>query len=176
MRKLFAISSLITIFAASATAGEHTGYTRVCMSGENAGTGACPANPSPGEAANEWACTRDNASKLLWSLESRSGHWNFATTTYPASVNAAGRCGHTAGWRAPTRSELLSIRDANQPGKQAINTNYFPGTAGDWYWTADTFEPDPSYAWFVYFVTGYNNRGNAYSGFKTYTQHVRLVR
>lgn len=173
MFKLFPIFLSFAILAPHAEAGD---YTRLCMNGEVAGEGICPLKPLPGEAANAWACTRDDRRQRVWSLEIRSGHWDFATRGYPASVNATGRCGFSSGWRTPTRSELLSIRVKNSVVRQAIDPDYFPDTASGGYWSADTFAPDPGYAWFVYFATGYNNAGNAYSGFKTYTQYVRLLR
>jgi hypothetical protein len=44
-------------------------YTKVCNSGERAGEGACPANPVLGEGENEWACTQDNHTGLMWEMK-----------------------------------------------------------------------------------------------------------
>jgi hypothetical protein len=44
-------------------------FTKVCNSGEAAGTGACPVNPALGSGANDWACTRDNVTGLLWEVK-----------------------------------------------------------------------------------------------------------
>ncbi len=166
---------LLLLIAASMVHADGADFTKVCMSGESSGQGSCPSNPQPGSNPNEWACTRDNSSKLVWSLESGSGNWDYAITSYPKTMNAVSRCGFNSGWRAPTRKELLTILDRRSSSKQAIDAHYFPGNIGDWYWTADTFAPDPTYAWFVFFVSGYKNEGNAYSGFKTYVKNVRLV-
>jgi hypothetical protein len=150
-------------------------FTKICMSGEAAGTGACPADPSsvdpsnPG--ANEWACTRDNHTNLVWSIETISNtDWTDATTTHPTSYDSATRCGFNSEWRAPARRELLSIvhHGASSP---AIDTDFFPNTVSDWYWSSDEYAPVPANAWNVSFNNGY-----AYASNKSGTDQVRLVR
>ena len=44
-------------------------FTKICNSGEAAGSGACPADPALGTGANEWACTRDNVTGLIWEVK-----------------------------------------------------------------------------------------------------------
>lgn len=147
-------------------------YTRVCMSGEIAGQGACPANPVPGTSANQWACTRDNVTHRVWSLESGHGDWSsYATSVYPAAMNASNRCGYGTGWRLPTRRELFSISHHGRT-YPAIDTGYFPGTgASDYYASADTVLSNPGNAWVVFFGAGTSG-----SGSKTDPYYVRLVR
>lgn len=113
-------------------------FTRVCMSGQLAGQGTCPANPIQGTGANEWACTKDNVTNLIWSLESGYGNWFYAITTYPAAMNVTSRCGSNTGWRAPTTRELLSIIHNGVPSP-AIDVSYFPATYSGRYWSADVF-------------------------------------
>ena len=48
-------------------------YTRVCNSGQLAGTGACPATPVFGAGVNEWGCTKDNVTNLIWEVKTTSG-------------------------------------------------------------------------------------------------------
>ena len=147
-------------------------FTRVCMSGQLAGQGTCPANPTtPGTGANEWACTKDNVTNLVWSLESGFGTWTYATTTYPAAMNATSRCGFNTGWRAPTVLELLSIVHNGAATSPMIDTNYFPATVGNYYWSADPYAPFPAYAWYVDFGSGSVNGGST-----DYGNPVRLVR
>jgi hypothetical protein len=150
-------------------------FTKICMSGEAAGTGACPADPSsvdpsnPG--ANEWACTRDNHTNLIWSIETISNtNWTDATTTHPTSYDSATRCGFDSAWRAPTRRELLSIVHHGASGP-AIDTDFFPNTVSGWYWSSDEYAPVPANAWVVDFSVG---DSNAYD--KPVTNRVRLVR
>ena len=49
----------------------HAGFsfTKICNSGEAAGEGSCPADPVLGPGANEWACTRDNVTSLMWEVK-----------------------------------------------------------------------------------------------------------
>ena len=44
-------------------------YTRICRSGELAGEGNCPPDPVRGSADNEWGCTRDNVTGLIWEVK-----------------------------------------------------------------------------------------------------------
>lgn len=147
-------------------------YTRVCMSGELAGQGACPANPVQGTGANQWACTKDNLTHRIWSLESGYGSWSsYATSAYPAAMNTSNRCGFNSGWRLPTRRELFSISHHGRT-YPAIDTDYFPGTgASNYYASADTVLSNPGNAWVVFFGAGTSG-----SGSKADTFYVRLVR
>ena len=149
-------------------------FTRVCMNGTLNCTGAANTGASP--AASEWACTKDNLTNLIWSLQSGYGDWTtYAQVTLPNATNAAGRCGFATGWRLPTRRELLSIVHLGLPTWTAIDANYFPatqGNIGEWiYWTSETYAPDPSLAWFVDF-----NEGNSFAYGKAHSYYVRLVR
>ena len=110
-------------------------------------------------------CVQDNITGLTWADETLApAPW--------ASFNgmAYSRCGIASGWRLPTRRELLSIvhHGAYSP---AIDGAYFPATVSGWYWTNDSYAPDPASAWSVDFNDGYTN-----ADYKTFTLHVRLVR
>jgi len=147
-------------------------FTRVCMSGELEGQGACPASPALGNISNDWACTKDNVTNLIWSLDSGYGKWTpYATTDYPTAMNRANRCGFSTGWRLPTRRELLSIVN-NGATRPAIDSSYFPNTQILGYWSADI---DTSYsvdAWLVIFLDGRTTQDNM-----TFpSNYVRLVR
>ena len=65
------------------------------------------------------------------------------THYYTLAVNAAMLCGHND-WRLPTLKELESIRHfgGGSGGDPAVDTNYFPNTAADFYWTADSCATD----------------------------------
>jgi hypothetical protein len=129
-------------------------FSRVCMSGQLAGQGACPPSPVQGSNANEWACTRDHVTHLVWSLDAPGVSWNDATAVLAPTVNASGRCGYSNGWRLPTLRELLSIvySDAQSP---SIDGAFFPGTASLAHWSADTRAGTAgSMAWYVFFDGG----------------------
>jgi len=143
-----------------------------CTAGLTANTRAA-ASTTP---TTDWACTKDNVTGLVWSLQTVTNiNWNNATDTATAGrpipvANAASRCGYNSGWRLPTRRELLSIvrHGASNP---AIDGNYFPATASDYYRSSDAYAPGTAAAWSVRFGDGY---ANAYD--KTFTSQVRLVR
>ena len=140
-------------------------FTKVCMSGALAGVGACVSPLAAADqavpVANEWACTKDNHTKLIWSLQGGADHWNNATdpnngaavANHARAANTAIRCGFNTGWRLPTRRELLSIVH-NGTLNPSIDTNYFPDTLSDFYWSTDTYAPFPTKAWLVNFSVG----------------------
>lgn len=158
-------------------------FTRICWNGAAEGTttgastctGALVANTSGTATASpttDWACTRDNVTGLVWSLQSQTATWNDASAaTYPdAGHNSVERCGH-ADWRLPTRRELLSIVHYGQPSGPAIDLGYFPDTASHWYWSSESYSPSTAVAWVVYFAVGLTvavDRG--------YSYQIRLVR
>lgn len=122
-------------------------------------------------AASDWACTKDNQTNLIWSMQTVGApvapdtiggiSWNDSASTASgspiASHNASARCGFSSGWRLPTRRELLSIvhHGAINP---AIDSNYFPQTRGDrssHYWTSDlAIYANPPAAWLIQFYWG----------------------
>lgn len=58
-------------------------FTRVCNSGEHANSGACPANPALGSGANEWGCTYDNNTGLMWEVKvDNAAHLRHQSHTY----------------------------------------------------------------------------------------------
>lgn len=153
-------------------------FTRVCMSGDLAGAGTCA--PSPTAAADQsnpgvtdWACTKDNVTNLIWSLQTQSANWTTASgATYPnAGHNSLTRCGYGTGWRLPTRQELLSIVNwANSA--MTIDLAYFPAAQATDHWTSDVYVLNPTiHAWFVTF-----NQGSTSTRFMPNTLVVRLVR
>jgi Protein of unknown function (DUF1566) len=154
-------------------------FTKICMSGEVAGTGACPANPTANTgaipSANEWACTRDNVTGIVWSLESITGiNWNDATSSAAgqpiATYNAASRCGKSSGWRVPARRELWGI---TLFGSTGIDLSFFPNTvSGTNYWAS---EPESTNAANAYYVGFSNNNADSFSQTKTIAARVRLA-
>lgn len=186
MRLLLVLATLLA--AVPAQAGESQ-FVPICLNGEIAGKGICPPNPKPGKQPGDWSCTRDNNTGLVWSIETGKGTWDYARGDYSKSANRESRCGFSSGWRLPTRSELLTIL-VKETGpfatvqslwkkegrdKAAIDIRYFPDTQADVYWTADTLTPDPSFAMFVYFKSGFSNEGNAFADSKSEENYIRLV-
>ncbi|MBT6880289.1 MAG: DUF1566 domain-containing protein, partial [Gammaproteobacteria bacterium] len=88
---------------------------------------------------------------------------------YTARVNSATLCG-ASDWRMPTREELRSIvaYDRTIP---AIDTDYFPNTVANWFWSASPNAGISDSAWIVNFYYGNVNSANKSNGFR-----LRLVR
>lgn len=119
-------------------------WTAVCNSGDLAGTGSCPASPQPGDGTDQWACTLDNVTGLMWELKtetgSRSADRRFDHGGRPGDypdvkehvdeMNSARLCGRTD-WREPTVTELQSIVNYGaEAGQPLIDAPFFPGPLG----------------------------------------------
>jgi hypothetical protein len=71
------------------------------------------------------------------------------TWDFVRAVNAEGSCGYDD-WRVPSRDELRSISDLTKAeSPPTINTEYFPFTEPDEYWSANdySFQFDAAWAW-----------------------------
>lgn len=153
-------------------------FTRMCWNGQTEGGAQCVgtlvANGTATAAGSntDWACTRDNVTGLVWSLQTQSATWNVAAAVgySDAGHNSAARCGYATGWRLPTRRELFSLMHYGAASPPLIEQTYFPGTQS-FYWTSDVYAPDASLAWRVYFNDGYIG-----PVLKTTSGPVRLVR
>jgi len=154
-------------------------FSRVCFNGDVQGTGSCTGTlvanttaSATGSPSTDWACTKDNTTNLIWSLQTGQGDWTtYAQTTLPNDANTQKRCGFSNDWRLPNRRELLSIVHNGLATAPMIDSDYFPATVSGRYWTSDVFAPLTSYAWFVLFAYG-----DPYAGAKTLSFYVRLVR
>lgn len=139
-------------------------FSRICMSGEVEGHGACasppplPAdleNPQP----NDWACLRDNVTGLTWTLGDWAVdvNWKTASNTAEGShiqrTNAAARCGLSTGWRLPARREGFSLLNV-QRTYPAVDPAYFPILANSLFqavWTSDRTAWHSEFQWVVSF-------------------------
>jgi len=77
--------------------------------------------------------------------------------------------GHTD-WHLPNRFELESIIDLSKVNP-SINTNYFPNTQSDYYWSSTAYEDGAGNAWIVPFYDGYVDYG--YMGNSYFVRCVR---
>ena len=169
-------------------------FTKISNSGAE-----LPASAALGSGANDWACTQDNVTGLVWEVKTTSGlrsqnhtyTWfntlspdgnkgtesggtcatagRCDTEKYVVDVNAAGLCG-ASDWRMPTVKELENIADLGRSGP-AIDPTYFPNTPSSYVWSGSPNGEDSYRAWSVSFSDG--GIGSVHRG---YVFHVRLVR
>lgn len=137
-------------------------YSKVCNSGELAGQGNCPEDPVPGVEANEWGCSLDNRTGLMWEVKMnltdispyswRNSSERVSWYSEDSETNGGfkGKLGHIGNtqshiqsmnqfkfcgrddWRLPTRQELLGT----------VGANFFPNTYLTRNWTSNTVGTD----------------------------------
>ena len=103
----------------------------------------------------------DNVTGLIWqrSVDSGSYTWEDAKQ-YCSCLTIDG----VTGWRLPSRIELVSIVDWTT-SRPSIDSNAFPNTPSDSFWTSSMLKSDAGLGWLVYFETGfttYIDRGYPY--------------
>lgn len=156
-----------------------------------------------GSDSDDWACTKDNVTGLIWEVKTNSGlrsqahtySWFMTgspdgnngtvsggscetagrcdTEKYVADVNATNLCGH-ADWRMPTIKELEGIADLGR-SKPAIDPTYFPNTPPNTP-SSDVWSGSP-YASGSYGAWRVNfSYGYVSVGIRSDSNHVRLVR
>lgn len=177
-------------------------FTKVCNSGQNAGQGACPANPTtPGYGADEWGCSRDNVTGLLWEVKTTGGlrsmnhtySWYLTNspdgnngTSTGGSCDTTGRCDtekYSADVNAASQA-LCGQRDWRMPTVKelegiadfgrtnpVIDPTYFPNTPSWLFWSGTLSAAGG--AWPVLF--GYEVVSGTLPG-RSGRNHVRLVR
>lgn len=158
-------------------------FAKVCNSGEVAGKGSCPSKPVRGTAPNDWGCTQDVVTGLLWSLHTTESGPFYYYNTYTnlgngqandasGLVNLANQmplCGH-ADWRVPHIDELLGLRSFQGAG---FDPNWFPDSPEiDRYWASENFAPDAP----VFYNAWFDSAGFAsFNPREQANQVVRLV-
>jgi len=181
----------------------HAGFsfTRICNNGDQAGQGACPVNPPLGSGPNDWGCTLDNVTNLMWEVKTddsglRDKDWTYTWHNPDGSTNGGnpgtqngGSCNgsacDTAGYVAAInvaglcghhdwylpKREELRSLAAYDRIRSASDAAYFPRSIGSFYWSASPYARYAGHAWFLSF---YDGGSHATSG--NYDYYVRLVR
>ena len=80
---------------------------------------------------------------------------NCDTYAYVQAVNVSGWCGYKD-WRMPTRDELSGIAALDRVNP-AIDSNYFPNTISNWFWSSSVSASNNNDAWYVDFSHGYDD-------------------
>jgi hypothetical protein len=155
------------------------------MDGADAGCGTIPApnawaswvmpNPAKSGLPNPASYTvsdgghevSDDVTGLTWqrNIDSRSYTWEEAKH-YCACLTIDG----VAGWRLPSRIELVSIADWTTAGP-SIDSNAFPSTPSESFWSSSVLNSDPGLGWLVYFQNGHSSYSDV-----GYTYRARCVR
>ncbi len=175
-------------------------YTPICNNGAPAGStvngNSCPGNPTLGSASNQWGCTQDNVTGLIWEVKTQGGAHDMNSTyawyntnslnnggssgnncttgvcntaTYVQAVNQQSLCG-ASDWRMPTRHELHSMAHHGR-SNPSVDSVFFPNTVADAYWSATPMAINTLNAWYVNFAYGWDYADN-----KNNAHYVRLVR
>ena len=113
----------------------------------------------------------DTRTNLMWSKATLS---DACVTQHKAAEICAGLdlAGHKD-WRLPTVEELFPLADRTRQNP-AIDTEAFPDTQSDWYWTSTIAAWSSDLAWYVSFDYGISNnyhRGYSYA----FVRAVRAV-
>lgn len=100
---------------------------------------------------------------LLLDLQ-RSPTLTTECVTHADAEKACAECrvGDHTDWRLPTIEELFLLADRSKHNP-AIDTEAFPDTKSDWYWSSTIHAADSDYAWIVSFrdgVASYDYRGD----------------
>jgi hypothetical protein len=134
-------------------------------------------NPLP-LTATSWYMVRDNNTGLIWEIKTLDGSihdngdtysWQDAQNVFIAQLNAD-EFGSFDDWRIPNIKELASIVNYGNYDT-AINTDYFPNTVSELYWSSTTRASNTGNAWLVYF-----DNGAVPNDYKTDEHYVRAVR
>lgn len=144
-------------------------FVKVCQSGELAGTGSCPLDPVQGRKANQWGCTLDKVTGLLWEVRvddpnsfrdmhlrytnlrpDQSGYGSATDTKgYVDRVNTVGLCSATD-WRLPTSRELMGLSNLGRAHpKLSVDPDFLPNTMPGPYWTSTQYIERNADAWYV---------------------------
>jgi len=179
-------------------------FTKICNSGETAGSGNCPAEPALGSGANDWACTRDNVTKRVWEVKTDDGglrdkDWTYTWYNSDATTNGGnaglqdgGSCFEAATRDCDTKgytddvnaTALCGFTDWRMPSREELRSIVDYGTRGP---AIDTtfFSNTPSLNFwsasaFADFIIGVWNvsfsNGGDDASHRSGTYRVRLVR
>ena len=102
-----------------------------------------------------------------YNISNSSSYCN--TQAFTARVNQQRLCG-ASDWRMPTEQELRGLANFDIV-KLAIDTDYFPNTVSDRYWSSSAYANNSSDAWYVNFSSGSSGTDDRGSD-----RRVRLVR
>jgi hypothetical protein len=160
---------LATLKAAANNSTTTTSTTSSSIYVKISNTGATlPDSAQLGTGPNDWACTKDRATGLIWEVKATvdglhdtiKTYTHYATSDFVNAVNQQSYCGSTK-WRLPTLTELETLKTKSTIDWPLIDKIYFPNTQSDAYWSSTlvAFQNNTK-AFLAYFgSTPYNNIG-----------------
>ncbi|MBS0218107.1 MAG: DUF1566 domain-containing protein [Proteobacteria bacterium] len=117
---------------------------------------AAPRHTATRNAKGAVVTTQDARTGLEWSATlSAKRVTHAAAAKLVAKLNKELAAGEPQ-WRMPTVEELFLIADRTKR-MPAIDTEAFPDTKSDWYWTSTISAWSSDYAWIVSFDGGYSD-------------------
>jgi hypothetical protein len=192
------ISIILSIFVASCGGGGASEVTSATVTLSNARfTKIDSDGNSLSSTAENWSCTLDNSTGLMWEVKTDDGGLRDKDWVYTAyentgtngsgscdttktcnqslfrdAVNVNGLCGYK-NWRLARLTELETLQDSTKTQAPYINTDYFPFTATGKYWTTAelTSSANPRVPW-----VNFAGVGSGSTPFRDLQFSVRLVR
>ena len=184
------IAKTVNVSAAVVTTPVSTaGYTKISNTGAT-----LPDTAVLGSGSNDWACTKDNKTGLIWEVKTTDGGLRDMYKTYHnyfageagygvitnadffvKEVNKQGLCG-VNNWRLPTKEELeilfTKTSTVNKPINipRYIDANYFPNTDHYGFWSSSPVTNISSNSWYGDFNLGFLDASD-----KSNDGDVRLV-
>jgi hypothetical protein len=169
-------------------------FVRICMSGRREGEGHCPVQPLPGDGKNDWACTEDEVTGMMWEVKALSGprardlrYTNYSREYDPVGqyrsstdasgfvdgINRTGLCGFVD-WHLSHSDKIQTVVDYGVATSGALRADdrYLPTMNADWYWNASPNPTSPSTAFALDFGSGVISN-TAERGTLRYVQVVR---
>jgi hypothetical protein len=110
----------------------------------------------------------DNLTGLLWQkcnagLDSNSSNCSTGISNTYKWTDAINYCeglllGNRSDWRLPNIFELRSIVDYENYKNPSIDSNYFPNSLSNDYWSSTTVSQNTSFSWYIFFNNGIVNK------------------
>lgn len=178
------VFALITPAMAGIPNPSPVAYAKICNSGQQAGSGTCPAAPVQGTAANQWGCTLDNYSGLLWELKAPAASsapngmlktftnyddknlFQNTITVKPTQIQIDAATNTIGYAKAVNTAGLCGKTNWRRPTRTelqtlvkgttpvTIDTAYFPNTIDLFYWTSTPTTNAPTKADAINFANG----------------------
>jgi hypothetical protein len=150
-------------------------FVKVCRSGQTAGEGTCPDEPVIGDGSDDWGCTLDIVSQLIWEAKTANGGVHDGVRQYQNRGSNAGDhhkdvaslidttneealCGAT-NWRLPEVLELQSIVNygVGAPGGSGpfVDQAFFPNIMAWQTWSGTKYAVGARYFWSIHLGVGH---------------------